>query len=360
MFVKSVFNMLFFTVIFISCSEKEETLQEENIINITEPKTPLKDATKTFFVGMAVRANRLEDGSEYDKIIKREYESITAEYEMKMNVILPSKGNYNWSNADKIVDYAIANGLNVHGHALIWHESTPEWLENYSGTDEEFEQEIKEYITNVLQRYKGKVTSWDVINEGVNNSGGTLRNTVFRQRMGDDYMAKCLQFARDADPNAMLFYNDYGMCTNISKQNKVFDLVADWKNRNIPIDGIGYQMHISYLKPIRQQIEIATDRAIASDLLLHYSELDIRTNPNKDITVLTEERAIAQKLKYKEVVQIYNTIPTKNQYALTIWGMKDDDSWLLPHHNNDNEWPLLYDKSFDFKKAHTGFLEGLN
>ena len=180
---------------------------------------------------------------------------------MKMKRILLSEGNYNWSQADEIVDYAVANELNIHGHTLIWHNSTPEWLENYSGSDAEFENIIEEYITQVVSRYKGKITSWDVVNEGVNNSGGILRSTVFKERMGDDYIAKCLNFARNADPDVLLFYNDYGMANNLSKQDKVFELIEDWKNRNIPIDGIGFQMHISYTSPTKEKIVAATDRA---------------------------------------------------------------------------------------------------
>ena len=129
--------------------------------------------------------------------------------------------------------------------------------------------------------------------------------------------------------------------------------------RNIHIDGLGYQMHISYNFPSKEQIKAATDRAVDTGLLLHYSELDIRANPNKDIIQLTAERSTAQQLKYKEVVQIYNTIPTENKFGITVWGLKDNDSWLLPHHNNTNEWPLLYDANFKAKKAYTGFLEGL-
>lgn len=347
--------LLLFFLMLTSCSKDEDPIPA---VDVPLPTKTLKESSNGFFVGMAMNSNRLDMNS-YTAIIEREFESMTSEWEMKMNIILPSKGNYNWSKADKIVNYCVSKGINIHGHALIWHSSTPDWLENYSGTDAQFEQEVKEYITAVVTRYKDKVSSWDVVNEGVADQNGELRNTVFRQRMGDDYMAKCFQWAREADSDCKLFYNDYNMTSNISKQNKVFELVADWKKRNIPIDGLGYQMHISYNFPSKEQIKAATDRAVDTGLLLHYSELDIRANPNKDIIKLTAERSTAQQLKYKEVVQIYNTIPTANKFGITVWGLKDNDSWLLPHHNNTNEWPLLYDANFKAKKAYTGFLEGL-
>jgi|TARA_B110000914_G_scaffold54816_1_gene47472 endo-1,4-beta-xylanase len=357
--LKTLFYCLTLLIVFTSCSKDEGEIISSEVIE-TEPTTTLNDKAITFFVGVATSTQKLSDGSEYDKIIKREFGSITAEYQMKMKRILLSEGNYNWSQADEIVDYAVANELNIHGHTLIWHNSTPEWLENYSGSDAEFENIIEEYITQVVSRYKGKITSWDVVNEGVNNSGGILRSTVFKERMGDDYIAKCLNFARNADPDVLLFYNDYGMANNLSKQDKVFELIEDWKNRNIPIDGIGFQMHISYTSPTKEKIVAATDRSIESGLLLHYSELDVRMNPANDISEFTEERSNAQKEKFKEVIEIYNAIPSENKYAITVWGIKDDNSWLLPHHNNYNEWPLLYDSSFQTKKAYTGFLDGLD
>lgn len=106
-------------------------------------------------------------------------------------------------------------------------------------------------------------------------------------------------------------------------------------------------------------MQTAVDKAVAKGLKLHFSELDVRVNPDKDITTLTEERAIAQKNKIREIVEIYDAIPTVNKYAITVWGMKDNESWLLDFHNNYNEWPLLFDANFEIKKAHTGFLEGL-
>lgn len=345
---------------FINCSKEDSsdsnssTEQNEN-----QKESGLKDKAENFYIGVATNANRLNSEADYDPLIRREFSSITAEYEMKMQPILRQRGNYNWTKADQIVDYATEHGINVHGHALVWHNATPEWLENFSGTDTEFEEEVKNYIKTVVGRYKGKVSSWDVVNEGVSDQGGSLRNTVFLRRMGEDYMAKCFQYAREADPNALLFYNDYNMTSNSSKQDKVFELINDWKQRQIPIDGVGYQMHISYLHPSKAQIQLATNRAVDNNLLLHFSEIDVRSNPNKDITELTDIRAEQQKTKYKEVVKIFNAIPDKNKYALTLWGIKDDDSWLLSHHNNDNEWPLLFDKNFMAKKAYQGFSEGL-
>ncbi|MFP9100204.1 endo-1,4-beta-xylanase [Flavobacterium sp. RHBU_24] len=319
-----------------------------------------------FFVGMAVKASQLETGSQYDVILKNEFSSISAEYEMKMNPISVASGVYNWEAADKIVAYGNDNGINVHGHALVWHVAVPDWLTNYPGTDAEFSNEVRQYITDVVTHFAGKVTSWDVVNEAVDDTGN-LRNTIFLQRMGPNYINQCFQWAREAadaagDTDLLLFYNDYATSANIPKQNKVYELVDALKASNL-INGVGFQMHNTYLSPTKDQIETDINRAVSKGLKIHISELDIQVNPFNDISTFTNERRLDQKDKYKEIVKIYNAIPSANKYALTIWGMRDNESWIpynaeLNHPGND--WPLLYDSNFAIKSAHTGFLQGLD
>jgi len=354
-----------------------EISNNSNVIIVTTTGVVAEDPTflkvkanalaNPFYVGVAVKSQQLNIGSAYDVVLKNEFSSITAEYEMKMNPISTGSGTYNWAAADKIVNYGYDNGINVHGHALVWHNAVPNWLTNFSGTNAEFAMEVKKYITDVVTRYAGKVKSWDVVNEAVDDNLGNLRNTIFLQKMGPNYIKDCFQWARDAanaagDTNLLLFYNDYATSTNINKQNKVYTIVDDLMANNL-IDGVGFQMHNTYLSPTKTQMETDINRAVAKGLKIHVSELDMQVNQNNDITNLTEERNLAQKAKYKEIVKIYNALPVVNKYALTVWGFKDNESWIpystdLNHPGND--WPLLYDKDFKIKSAHTGFLEGLD
>lgn len=330
-----------------------------NVVKLTTllpDNISLKDAAETFYVGMIVQSNRMT--GTHDEIIRREFSSLTSEYEMKMNITYPAQGTYNWVPADAIVNYANLNGINMHGHALIWHNSVPDWVRDFSGTDLEFENMIKDYVKTTVTRYKGKVKSWDVVNEAFDDGTGTLRNTIFKQKMGDDYIAKCFGWAREADPDVLLFYNDYNMCNDVTKQDAVFAMVDDLKTRGISIDGIGYQMHISYNWPTKEEIIAATNKIVDRQLLVHYSELDIRANPNNDLTSLSSARSLEQKTKYNEVVKIYSAIPTSNKYALTIWGLKDNESWLISQWGHA-DWPLLYDSNFNEKDAYYGVLEGL-
>ena len=342
--------------------------------NIAEDPTFLKvkvnKLANPFFVGMAVKANQLDSGSPYDVILKNEFSSISAEYEMKMDQISTASGVYNWTVADKIVAYGNSNGINVHGHALVWHNSVPTWLANYSGTDADFALEVKKYITDVVTHYKGKVRSWDVVNEAV-EADGTMRNTIFLKRMGANYVNDCFKWARAAavaaaDSQLLLFYNDYATSDNIDKQNAAYTIIDGLVASKL-IDGVGFQMHNTIFAPSKAQIESDINRAVAKGLKIHISELDMQVNPGNAAANLTatftNELRLAQKEKYKEIVKIYNALPAANKYALTVWGMKDNESWIpfstdLNHPGND--WPLLYDASFGLKSAHTGFLQGLD
>ena len=327
----------------------------KTVIIVGDDDSPaLKNAAKGFSVGMAVRSDRLT-GS-HNAVLVREFNSLTAEFEMKMDQIYKTEGSLDFTASDAIVDYGVANNMDIHGHTLVWHNSIPVWMNNFSGTDEEFETLVKDYITTVMQRYAGKVRSWDVVNEAIEDGTNNLRNSIFRIRMGANYIEKCYQYARDADPNAILFYNDYNVTFDSGKHAAMFTIVDDLKSKNL-IDGVGAQMHISYNFPRRAQIQSVVDGTVSRGLKMHFAELDIRVNPNNDITSLTEQRAIAQQNKAKEVAEIYNAIPDENKFALTLWGMRDSESWL-PAFWGQPDWGLFYNDDFTPKKAHTGLIEG--
>lgn len=328
------------------------------------PETALKLEATNFFVGIAVNPIRIGN-TKYNEIYQREFNSITAENAMKMRSILKgidSNGSliYDWSQSDAIVDYAEANDMNIHGHALIWHRSIPDDLQNFNGTDEEFRALIETYITDVVSRYKGKVDSWDVVNEAIadNSTSTTFRQTLFLERMGEDYIKKCFQYARNADADVKLFYNDYNMTFDQDKQQAVFNVIDDLILDNV-IDGVGYQMHINSDFPPKSSIQSATELITQRGLLVHFSELDVRTNQNNSFSQFTDTMALRQKIKVKEVVSVYNDIPNAYKYALTIWGLKDDDSWIIPEYGN-MDWPLLFDNQFMKKEAYHGFVEALN
>lgn len=197
-----------------------------------------------------------------------------------------------------------------------------------------------------------------MVNEAFNDGSGSYRNSVFYQRLGEDYISKCFQWAREADQDVLLFYNDYNMCNDQTKQNAVFSMIDELISDGVSVNGVGFQMHISYNGPAKENIMAASNRIVERGLKVHFAELDIRANPDNNMSELTSVRALAQKEKYKEVAAIYNSLPASNKYALTIWGLKDDESWLLDFYGHQ-DWPLLFDMHFNKKDAYYGVLEGL-
>lgn len=361
----------------ISSGPKRQLVQFDNVSLVVKDKvasTSYDDDTaiandraligvaKDFFVGIAVNPQRVKD-VDYSKIYTKEFNSVTAENAMKMRSILQgidAQGSliYDWTLPDAIVDFAEANTMNLHGHTLIWHESIPDFLKNFKGSDEDFENIIKEYITTVVSRYKGKIDSWDVVNEAIEDGTSDYRTSVFMQRMGPDFVAKCFMFAREADPTVKLFYNDYNLIFDVKKQQGAFGIIDDLMAKKL-IDGVGYQMHIDYNFPSKAAIKAATDLIVARKLLVHFSELDVKANPKGDISNFTTERNSAQAQKVYEVVAVYNAIPEPYKYALSVWGLKDDDSWVTPRFGFP-DWPLLFDSSFKKKKAYSAFIQGLD
>ncbi len=321
----------------------------------------LKTLAKDFKVGVAVNPTRINT-PDYTKIYTQEFNSITAENAMKMRSILKgidTEGNliYDWTQSDAIVDFAEVNNMNLHGHTLVWHRSIPDFLKNFDGTNQEFESIIEKYITAVVSRYKGKVDSWDVVNEAIAEKSVEFRESIFLERMGVDYVKKCFQYARSADKDVKLFYNDYGLVYDNEKQQGAFQMIDELIKAKL-IDGVGYQMHIDYNFPSKSALKSATDLSIQRKLLVHYAELDVRTNPKGDIQESTVERLQAQGNKVFEVVSIFNEIPNEYKYALTVWGLKDDDSWVTPEYGFP-DWPLLFNSSFAKKEAYKGFVQAL-
>ena len=321
----------------------------------------------SFPVGNVASSQKLKSNSMFVSMLKRDFDSITAENQMKMANMFKGPGVYDFMDGDEIVKFAKDNGFRVFGHTLIWHSSIPKWLKNYKGTDEDFEALIKNYIQSTVSHFAkekinidGKevsiVEGWDVVNEAFTT---TAENSIFRKRLGKDYVEKCFKWAREADPDVKLFYNDYNLERYPKKIEKVVQMVQDFKDKNIPIDGIGFQMHIDYESPSKSTIEENLKKILNLNLLIHFSELDITINRNKSVEKLTYEKALKQEERYKSIAEIYMSIPENQKFGITFWGMRDNDSWLRKFHQNNYEYPSLYTSNYEFKISHRGFIEGL-
>ena len=319
-----------------------------------------------FPMGNIVSANGLASTSSANntmkEILSNEYNSITAENDMKPNNMFtgPDPEDYDWSDGDAIVAYAKANGFRVHGHVLAWHSQQPGWFNTFSGTDEQFETAVMDYITATVAHFAEEkdsngnsiVASWDVYNEAFETDAQT---NVLMTKI-DDVIAKCFLAARAGDPDVKLFYNDFNVAGDVDKRNNILAMAADFQSRNIPIDGIGMQMHLNHNWPT-DDLPLAIQQIANTGLLVHASELDVKANYGNDVTTLTATRAQEQANQYQNASYYYTTlVPADQQHGITIWGFRDQDSWL---YDGGGDWPLLYNNDFSRKSAYNSFTEGL-
>jgi endo-1,4-beta-xylanase len=331
------------SIIFLSCSKTSNSEEP------TPAPKALRDVIK-FPLGASLNPSKLNQPP-YRKVVDDELTSVTAENAMKMAQLHPEAKRYSWADADQIVSVAAKNKQRVFGHALVWHESIPSWVSEFKGNSAAWDSLVRSHIFTVMAYYKGKVNAWDVVNEAFNRDG-TWRSTLFREKLGDDYVAKCFKWAREADPSVLLFYNEFGQENSPPKLQATLDMIADFKKRGIPIDGIGLQMHAN-IGNSDQAIEDAILKSAATGLRVHISELDMAVN-NTNIAnfVYTDEIKQKQADKFIHIFNTYRKIPAAQQFGITFWNVGDSDSWLRSYFKRQLEYPLLFDDNFARKPAY--------
>jgi endo-1,4-beta-xylanase len=356
--MKKIFFLILGYVCIIAC---KKTVDPTPVIPPVITGTETLASAAPFPVGCAIDPTLLKNNTAYRDIVIKEYNSITAENMMKWGELRPSQGTFNYTNADYLVDFATTNKKRMYGHVLLWHGYNPSWLENFSGDSTAFELLMKTHIQTVVTHFKGKVAAWDVVNEAFTDNGGyRTTESIWYKKLGKDYIARAFKYAREADPAAVLFYNDYAQESNSGKLDAILAMVADFKKRGIPIDGLGLQMHLG-ISTSESGILNALSEYAKTGLKIHISELDINLSnyqKNPSLT-LTDALSAQQKQKYKTVVQYYKqVVPKAQQFGITNWNVGDADSWLRQVIQK-NEYPLLFDENYAKKPAYFGYLEGL-
>jgi endo-1,4-beta-xylanase len=333
----------------ISCSSDEEP----DLPPVDSTAVSLKDASPYPF-GAALNISKMKSSTVYPNTVKGEFSSVTAENAMKMINLAPSaKGLYAWTDADYLVDFAEAGNMRVHGHCLVWHSSLPNWLNAYSGTQEEWKTLLKDYITAVVTHYKGRVASWDVVNE-ILTDDGRPRSTIWLQKIGWEYVALAFHAAHEADPDAVLFYNEYGQEYSAVKLAAINDTVKNLISRGVPIHGIGLQMHTNIDQSAENLVD-AIMETVRTGLKIHVSELDVALNRDKNAGyVLTAADLNTQKSRYRSIAAAMARIPASQNWGITTWGVGDADSWL----KDSPDYPLLFDDHYQRKSCYDGLLEG--
>jgi endo-1,4-beta-xylanase len=299
------------------------------------------------YVGTAVQAGLLGDPA-YRTVVDREFGSLTAEFEMKWATQEPAPGVFNFGPGDQILAYADARGMRVRAHTLIWHGSVPSWLDALP--PDGLRLAVANHIRAAVGHYRGRVRAWDVVNEAVADDGSGLRDTVFRRGLGDGYIADAFRIAREADPGALLFYNDYNGEGSGAKSNRIYELVRDLKTAGVPIDGVGLQMHVSANgRPSDASVASNMRRLAELGLSVAITEMDVKIN---GVAGSEQTRLDAQRTAYHAVVGLCAAEPRCE--GVTFWGFTDAHTWI------SGDRPLLYDAQYQPKPAYFGVLDALS
>jgi endo-1,4-beta-xylanase len=288
------------------------------------------------YFGAAVAANHLGE-SDYTTVLDREFNSVTPENEMKWDATEPSQGQFSWSRADQIVNRAQQRGQQIRGHALAWHSQQPGWAQNLSGSA--LRSAMVNHVNQVAAHYRGKIHSWDVVNEAFADGGSGARRDSNLQRTGNDWIEVAFRTARTADPGAKLCYNDYNTDGQNAKSNAVYNMVRDFKQRGVPIDCVGFQSHFNAQSPVPSDYRANLQRFADLGVDVQITELDI------------EGSGTAQANNYSTVVTACLNVARCT--GITVWGVTDKYSW------RSGGTPLLFDGNYNKKPAYNSTLTAL-
>jgi endo-1,4-beta-xylanase len=369
-FIKKFLKVLFYSAAtgFLIFSKGDDKAFAGNsvfvpIIN-TDSIKGLKDYYKDFFpIGVSVSPGSLT--GDQSLFILKHFQSLTAENVMKPALIHPEENRFNWDNADKIVNFALANGMLMRGHTLCWHKQTPAWMfKDRNGstvTKEILLARLKDHITQVVTRYKGMVYAWDVVNEAIDDDSlKFFRETDWYKICGEEYITKAFQWAHAADPDALLFYNDYNT-EYPGKRDKIYRLLKSLIDKGVPVTGIGLQGHWNIYDPSEKDLRAAIEKYSLLGLRIQITELDVSVyspdEKNPADNVFTAERERKQVEKYQMVFRVLREYKNVIK-GVTFWNVSDKSSWLdnFPVRGRKN-YPLLFDQDMKPKKAYWKVVE---
>lgn len=303
-------------------------------------------------IGSAVFVDALTHDKRYGQILAAEFNSLTPENAMKFSVLSPAQGQYHFSGSDQIVDFAEAHGMQIRGHTLVWHHQLPDWLPARPWTPEEARTLLQDHIRTVVGRYRGRVREWDVVNEAISEDG-SLRNTFWLQHIGPEYIELAFRWAHEADPAALLFYNDFGGEGAGTKSDSIFLLVQRLLSDSVPIHGVGLQMHVSVERsPALYQIAANMERLSELGLQIHITEMDVRVR-DTDVDPIALNR---QAFVFGNVLDVCLLIPNCTNFSL--WGFTDRYSWI-PQHFPGWGHGLILDSEFRPKPAYDALMQTL-
>ncbi len=318
--------------------------------------------------GSAVTPAQLRD-PRLAAFISHHFRVLVAENAMKPDTLSPAEGRYNFADAEVIMAFAKQHQMPVRGHTLVWHQQLAPWmLREGSGevSRATLIARLQKFITDVVSHFKGRVYAWDVVNESFQFDEGPdmktdaqgMRMNDWRRIIGPEYIEIAFRAAAAADPQALLFYNDYET-QNPKKVAAMLSMAQDLRRKGVRIDGIGHQMHCSRGWPRVADVARAIDEIAAAGLQQQITELDIALNQglaDTAVTAATPELLQAQADRYRELVSLF--VQKRSAVsALLVWGISDAYTWLTEWPSKRFEAPLLFDRELRPKPAYHAVLQ---
>ncbi len=302
-----------------------------------------------FLVGAAVNPSLLSRDS-YAETLGREFNLLVAENDMKFAPTHPGPGRYNFCAADQLIAFAQANDMQVRGHTLVWHQSLPAWLTKGAYSRDDVVSILHDHIDTVVKHFKGKLLSWDVVNEAIAYSPPYGPQPSFwRDTIGPEYVDMAFRWAREADPDVKLFYNDTGGEGLGAKSDAVYNLVKGMLDRGVPLDGVGLQMHVSVTgAPTPAAISANLQRLAQLGLTIHIPEMDVRIPSPQTASSLAGQATI-----YRGIVAA--CLANSKCEALLTWGVSDANSWIPGAYPGFGS-ALLFDEQLQPKPAYQAVL----
>lgn len=324
----------------------------------TNPAPAALKSLTDFPLGVCAMTAQMND-PDWAALVGLHFDRITPEWEMKMEYILQADGSLRFDAPDRLMAFAAQNRQSVYGHALVWYSQDGEFFQRLKGNKNAFEAAYRGYTRDVVSRYKGKITGWDVVNEPIIDKGTGLRDCLWRDVFGDQYIDIAFEAARDADPDCPRVLNDYNLEYTPAKRRTFLKLVDDLQKRDVPLDVLGTQTHIAADLPDGALTTAIRDLA-ATGLKIHVSEVDISLKEASQNHLDFKAYRERQYRLMSELTEAFVALPTAQQFGMTIWGLRDRDSW----YNRGQKGlladePLWFDDTGGLKPTGQAFITAL-
>jgi endo-1,4-beta-xylanase len=329
------------------------------------PEQSLRDAAQAsgLLIGSAVRPAHLSETA-YASTLAREFNMVEPEDALKWETVHPGPQAFDFSQGDQIVDFASRHGMKVRGHTLVWHQQNPKWLTDGKYTSSELAQILEQHIKTVVGHYRGKIFAWDVVNEAFDElHPGELRSTIWRDQPGiglaangTSYIERCFRWAHEADPQALLFYNEAEAEVVNPKSDAIYAMVRDFRQRGVPIDGVGFQMHVAHQRADVASISANIKRFTALGVQVHITELDVALPVDAQGNARPEDLQFQAEI-YRQIASACLAYPGCT--AIQTWGFTDKYSWIGSHSKHTQGAALLFDQNYQPKPAYEALRNAL-